>query len=212
MVGSVQDCPFAKNPGCQKKQQAEDCFSRIAQSVLRPYSELDKPLLEKLEQHKHDLQAARRAETAKAVYAIDNDGKIPDKHLPDCQLLVSTETAEACRALEKSLGLKANSLHPTDFANEKNGYRAAVFYDQREEKYVLAFRGTNKNNLIDWKNNINNQLSTATVAEAPSYFAAGALGKLLRGSEPPIEVTGHSKGGGEAFEFLAQSNRSAATV
>ena len=64
---------------------------------------------------------------------------------------------------------------------------------------MVAFSGTNPENLIDWKNNINNHLPDAKREDAPSYFAAKKLGKLLSMSKPPVEYTGHSKGGGKVY-------------
>jgi hypothetical protein len=66
--------------------------------------------------------------------------------------------------------------------------------------------------LIDWKNNINNQLPNATAADAPSYFAAQRLGGLLEAGRPPVDYTGHSKGGGEVFEALSNTPGSEAFV
>jgi hypothetical protein len=218
-----QSCPLLKNTECQKQQQAEDCFSRIATNAINGMGstiggeggtmgskEESSCLQKKLDQHKKDLKAQRRAKAATSVYEIDTKGKLAKP--PPCLKLIDTGSEASLRELESSLGLPKNSLDKNDFANETNGYRAAVFYDQRDEKYVITFRGTNKNNLIDWQNNINNQLPDAKPEDAPSYFAAKNLGKLLKNSKPPVEYAGHSKGGGEVYEALSNSPNSLATV
>ena len=206
---ATQKCLDLNNTECQKQQQAEDCFFRIAGIAIHG-KENAGSLKSKLEQHKKDQIATRRAKAATAVYDIDIKGKLTNP--PSCLKLIDTVSDASLRKLESDLGLKPNSLEKEYFSNEKNGYRAAVFYDQREEKYVVTFRGTNKNNLIDWKNNINNQLPDATESDAPSYFAAKKLGKALKNSKPPVEYAGHSKGGGEVCEALSNSTHSKATI
>jgi hypothetical protein len=210
MSAACQSCKPLKNFEGQKQQQAEDCFSRIAQNAINKNKTGDNALEEKLAQHKKDLKAQRRAKAATAVYDIDTKGQLANP--PPCLKLIDTSSEASLRQLESDLGLAKNSLHPANFANEKNGYRAAVFYDQRDEKYIVTFRGTNKNNLIDWQNNINNQLPSATESDAPSYFAAKKLGGLLKKSNPPVEYVGHSKGGGEVYEAMSNSPNSIATV
>lgn len=213
-MSATQTCSVNGDTGCEKKQQAEDCFSRITKMAIRKDQTSDMPtkkaLLEKIEQHQKDQKAARRAAASTAVYDIDTNGSLSKS--ASCLKLIDTSSPASLRQVEAALGLRANSLVPGDFANEKNGYRSAVFYDQREQKYVVVFRGTNKNNLIDWKNNINNQLPSATSETAPSYFAAKRLGMLLKRSNPPVEYTGHSKGGGEVYEALSNSPSSTAIV
>ncbi len=208
MSTACQACQPLKNIECQKQQQAEDCFSRISTNAINKTGNND--LKKKLEQHNKDLKAQRRAQAATAVYDIDTKGHLAKP--PACLKLIDTRSETSLRQLETDLGFKQNSLHPKQFANEKNGYRAAVFYDQRDEKYVVTFRGTNKNNLIDWQNNINNQLPNAKEGDAPSYFAAKKLGSLLQDSKPPVEYAGHSKGGGEVYEAMSNAPNSIATV
>ncbi|WP_069470242.1 Mbeg1-like protein [Candidatus Marithrix sp. Canyon 246] len=214
MSPAIQSCSHHKSPECQKQQQAEDCFSRIAENAIKEDktgdSSTKKMLKVKLDQHKKDQKAARRAKAATAIYDIDINGKLAKS--PSCLKLIDTNSEESLRQLESALKLPVNSLEQSYFSNEKNGYRASVFYDQRDEKYVVTFRGTNKNNLIDWKNNINNQLPDAKKEDAPSYFAAKKLGGLLKTSNPQVEYTGHSKGGGEVYEALSNSPNSVATV
>lgn len=55
-------------------------------------------------------------------------------------------------------------------------------------------------------------MPNATAADAPSYFAAGQLGGLLKKGTPPVDYTGHSKGGGEVFEALSNASGSEAFV
>lgn len=208
MSSACQHCQPNQNIDCQKQQQKEDCFMRIANNAANKTN--DATLRTNLTQHQKDLKATRRAEAATAVYSIDTQGKLANP--PACLKLIDTSSEASMRRLESDLGLPKNSLRPSDFSNEKNGYRAAVFYDQRDEKYVVSFRGTNKNNLIDWQNNINNQLPDATESDAPSYFAAKNLGGLLKDSKPPVEFAGHSKGGGEVYEALSNAPNSIATV
>jgi hypothetical protein len=214
MSVAIQPCLPLRDPACQRQQQVDDCFFRIAENAIRKDKRGDsstkKRLKVQLDQHKKDQKAMRRAKASAAVYKINTKGEL--ENAPPCLKLIDTHTEASLRKLESSLGVEENSLHPIDFSNEKSGYRAAVFYDQRDEKYVVTFRGTNKNNLIDWKNNINNQLPNATESDAPSYFAAKKLGKLLKGSQPSIEYTGHSKGGGEVYEALSNSPESEAIV
>lgn len=210
MSAACQTCSLLKNAECQKQQQADDCFSRIAGNVISKNNTTNSAIKKKLDQHNKDLKAERRAKAATAVYDIDTKGQLAKP--PACLKLIDTSSEASLRQLESDLGLERNSLHPEHFANEKNGYRAAVFYDQRDEKYVVTFRGTNKNNLIDWKNNINNQLPDATERDAPSYFAAKNLGGLLKNSKPAVEFTGHSKGGGEVYEALSNAPNSIAIV
>lgn len=208
MGAATQTCSPVKNAGCQKQQNGEDCFSRIAGNAINKSGNRDLKVL--LAQHNQDLQAQRRAAAATAVYEIDPKGQLAKP--PACLKLLDTSSETSLRQLESDLNLEPNSLQKSDFESEQNGFRAAVFYDQREEKYLVTFRGTNKNNLIDWKNNINNQLPNATESDAPSYFAANNLGGLLKNGKPAVEYVGHSKGGGEVYEALSNSPKSLATV
>lgn len=214
MCPAIQPCVGNTDPACQKSQKEDDCFSRIAEMAVRADKKSDLPtkkaLVARLDQHKRDQKAARRAKASAAVYDIDGKGRMT-KPVP-CLTLLDTSSAASLRHAEAALGLEPNSLRPEDFANESKGYRSALFYDERDKQYVVAFRGTNKNNLIDWRNNINNQLPNATEADAPSYFAAQRLGGLLEEARPPVDYTGHSKGGGEVFEALSNAPGSEAFV
>lgn len=214
MCPAIQPCMINSDSACQKSQKEDDCFNRIAETSIRADKKNDQftknALVARLNQHKRDQKAARRAKASAAVYDIDGRGRIR-KPAP-CLTLIDTSSESSLRHAEAALGLKPNSLHPEDFAREEKGYRAALFYDERDKEYVVAFRGTNKNNLIDWQNNINNQVPNATADQAPSYFAAKRLGGLLADGRPPVDFTGHSKGGGEVFEALSNASGSEAFV
>lgn len=214
MCPAVQPCSIHSDPACQKNQKEEDCFTRVAEMAVRAHKQSDlstkKAMVARLDQFKRDQKAARRASASAAVYDINGKGTI---NTPvRCLTLLDTSSPESLRRVEAKLSLPEGSLQPNDFAKEADGYRAALFFDERDKQYVVAFRGTNKNNLIDWKNNINNQLPNATADDAPSYFAARRLGGLLAEGRPPVEYTGHSKGGGEVFEALSNAPASDAYV
>jgi hypothetical protein len=214
MCPAIQPCMINSDPACQKSQKEDDCFNRIATTTIRADKKNDQftktALLARLDQHKRDQKAARRATASAAVYDIDGRGRISKP--ASCLTLIDTSSESSLRHAEKALGLSPNSLRTEHFASEEKGYRAALFYDERDKEYVVAFRGTNKNNLIDWQNNINNQLPNATADQAPSYFAAKRLGRLLKDGRPPVDYTGHSKGGGEVFEALSSAPDSEAFV
>jgi hypothetical protein len=97
-----------------------------------------KALIARLDQHKRDQKAARRAKASAAVYDIDGQGRMT-KPAP-CLTLVDTSSEASLRHVEAVLGVKPNSLHPEHFASEADGYRAALFYDERDKQYVEQTR------------------------------------------------------------------------
>ncbi|MGF6481943.1 hypothetical protein [Paraburkholderia sp. JPY419] len=89
-------------------------------------------------------------------------------------------------------GLKPKDLKikGSDFRAQLYEPDAAVFGN--DMKPALAFKGTEMTSLADWSND----LSQSVDMESPYYNRAVSIGKNLAFSTEPIDITGHSLGGG----------------
>lgn len=112
------------------------------------------------------------------------------------------------RATEEDL---ANmGLKPKDLQLDKSDFRAEVYIPDKEVfgkdmKPTLAFKGSST--LEDWKNN----LAQGADFKSPYYEKAVQLGDKLAGSSVPVEITGHSLGGGMASAASVASGKAATT-
>ncbi|MBB5501610.1 hypothetical protein HDG37_005839, partial [Paraburkholderia sp. MM5384-R2] len=89
-------------------------------------------------------------------------------------------------------GLKPKDLKikGSNFGAQVYEPNAAVFGN--DMKPTLAFKGTEMTSLADWSNNF----SQSVDMESPYYERAVNTGKKLAFSTEPIDITGHSLGGG----------------
>src|SRR5579863_3624283 len=94
--------------------------------------------------------------------------------------------------------LRRHGLAPEDFTNEENSNFRAQFYEPDASVFgddmnpTIAFKGTEMTSLEDWGNNF----SQAMNLKSKYYERAVNLGKKLRRDPLPIDVAGHSQGGG----------------
>ena len=101
-------------------------------------------------------------------------------------------------------------LKPKDLQLNDSDFRAQVYVPDKEVfgndmKPTLAFKGTST--MEDWKNNG----LQAMDMESPYYRKAVQLGDKLAGSSVPVEITGHSLGGGMASAASVASGKAATT-
>lgn len=101
-------------------------------------------------------------------------------------------------------------LKPKDLEIQDSDFRAEVYMPDKEVfgndmKPTLAFKGTST--LEDWKNN----LAQGGDFKSPYYEKAVDLGTKLSKSSSPIEITGHSLGGGMASAASVAGGKSATT-
>lgn len=101
-------------------------------------------------------------------------------------------------------------LKPEDLSIDKSDFRAEVYMPDKEVfgkdmKPTLAFKGTSS--MEDWKNNG----LQAMDMESSYYRKAVQLGDKLAGSNVPVEITGHSLGGGMASAASVSGGKAATT-
>ncbi|MBB5456720.1 DUF2974 domain-containing protein [Paraburkholderia sp. Cpub6] len=88
-------------------------------------------------------------------------------------------------------------LKPKDLKIKGSNFGAQLYEPDRhvfgdDMKPTLAFKGTEMTSLADWSNNF----SQSVDRESPYYERAVNTGKKLAFSAEPIDITGHSLGGG----------------
>ncbi len=82
----------------------------------------------------------------------------------------------------------------------KSGFYSAVYQSQIDGSVVLAYRGTNPKSAQDWETNAEQGTGQETAQYRESEVAAKSA-KAAYGNN--LEITGHSKGGGEAADASA---------
>jgi hypothetical protein len=93
--------------------------------------------------------------------------------------------------------LKRHGFDPLDFESDGTNFRAQLYNPDRSVfgdgmKPTVAFKGTEISSWEDWGNN----LSQAMNLDAPYYRRAVNLGEKMKPDTLPIDITGHSLGGG----------------
>ncbi|MGF6806003.1 hypothetical protein OKW30_001129 [Paraburkholderia sp. Clong3] len=88
-------------------------------------------------------------------------------------------------------------LDPLDLKIEGSNFRAQLYEpDPRvfgnDMKPTLAFKGTEMTSLADWSNNV----SQSVDMKSPYYERAVDIGWKMRRTQAPIDIAGHSLGGG----------------
>lgn len=113
--------------------------------------------------------------------------------------------------------LKSLNLNPRYFIVKKYGFYSGLYFNQRANKYVLVFRGTEGRKLLkgkkqieaikDWKYGNDPQ----TIGkESPQYTKAMKLSEhILKNLKQDFTITGHSLGGGLASASSIIANKKA---
>ncbi|MEX3635647.1 hypothetical protein [Paraburkholderia sp. BR14320] len=88
-------------------------------------------------------------------------------------------------------------LDPLDLKIEGSNFRAQLYEPDPdvfggEMKPTLAFKGTEMTSLSDWSNNFNQSVDW----KSPYYERAVDIGWKMRRTQAPIDIAGHSLGGG----------------
>ncbi|MBA8867526.1 hypothetical protein FHW11_004722 [Pantoea agglomerans] len=101
------------------------------------------------------------------------------------------------------------NIHPDDLTipNEP-GFRSRVYEPDeatfgKDMSASVVFRGTRMTESVDWKNNVQQSVG----AESGYYKQAVNIGKAVRRSSAPIDLTGHSLGGGLASAASRSSGK-----
>ena len=141
--------------------------------------------------------------TYKAVDASETDAPCIDP-LKDCTSLLRTrdyaEVAECAyvdadcstRFVEADLGALGLGLSDIN----EGSFHAEIFYDKKNDEYIVSFAGTDFTSAGDWLSNFEQELGFS----AFQYEKAVRLAELIAEMLPPDRVTfvGHSLGGGLA--------------
>ncbi|MGF6842022.1 hypothetical protein QF001_005917 [Paraburkholderia youngii] len=93
--------------------------------------------------------------------------------------------------------LRQYGLKPKDLEIEDSNFRAQLYEPDAavfgaDMNPTLAFKGTEMTSLSDWSNNFNQSVDM----KSPYYRRAVNIGEKLRDSRSPIDIAGHSLGGG----------------
>ncbi len=78
------------------------------------------------------------------------------------------------------------------------GFAAELFRNLDTNAYVLVYRGTNALSVVDWVTNLTQALTTYTGIPASQYDAAVYLARSVKAQYSPLQIAGHSLGGGLA--------------
>ncbi len=156
-----------------------------------------------------DMDAAEKALLADHVYTVGKpDNKLDERRL---QLRKDFEGdsgwSEASPEQLSSLG-----LFPEDLTIPDSNFQAQVYLPDQSvfgssAKPVVVFRGTEMPKLDDWKNNA----AQGRDKESAYYRRAVDIGKAVKKQGLPVEITGHSLGGGMGSAACKASGMSCVT-
>ncbi len=92
--------------------------------------------------------------------------------------------------------LQAMGLTPGDFHDPDSGFDAAVYREAGTGRIIIAYRGTEADSIRDWRTNAGQGVGM----DMEQYRRAATLARAIRRAYPeaPMEITGHSLGGGLA--------------
>ncbi len=92
--------------------------------------------------------------------------------------------------------LQAMGLTPGDFHDPDSGFDAAVYREAGTGRIIIAYRGTEADSMRDWRTNAGQGVGM----DMEQYRRAATLARAIRRAYPdaPMEITGHSLGGGLA--------------
>ncbi|EGU56861.1 PAAR repeat-containing protein [Vibrio nigripulchritudo ATCC 27043] len=156
-----------------------------------------------------DMDAAEKAMLSDHVYTVGKpDDKLDERRL---QLRKDFEGdsgwSEASPAELKNLGLRKKDLTIKD-----SNFQAQVYMPDKNvfgpsAKPVVVFRGTEMPKLDDWKNNS----AQGRDKESAYYRRAVDIGKAVKKQGLPVEISGHSLGGGMGSAACKASGMSCVT-
>lgn len=137
---------------------------------------------------KYDFPTLEMAYYAMNVYDDDSAGQYDEfcKRLTDVSIIRNPEER----------GIAQSIIDYIKEINGADGFAADFYYDDAKDKYILSFRGTEKQ-LDDWLTD-GEYLSTG---RSPQHDLAAQLADFISKSGLPIDkltITGHSLGGGLA--------------
>jgi len=162
---------------------------------------------------KRQIEAGKKSQDPQAKEAADrfekNNQSVEKANLADHVYDKDKEPPVGWKKAEPE-DLARMGLKPKDLQIHDSDFRAEVYMPDREVfgndmKPTLAFKGTST--LEDWKNNG----LQAMDMESPYYKKAVQLGAFVGKSEIPVEITGHSLGGGMASAASVASGKAATT-
>ncbi|WP_437322396.1 hypothetical protein [Sorangium sp. So ce394] len=91
---------------------------------------------------------------------------------------------------------KMGITDPKQLNDPNSGFHAEVYKSDWDDRTILAFQGTDRNSLNDWKTSIDNGDGLDTA----QYKSARELAARMEGAGVDFDITGHSLGGGLAQE------------